>query len=76
MRCGAFVDTSKIKQYTEEDFILPETPPFNWLLRKPKVSISTLQKENLMSPALSPYIILIHFSIFFLGRKSGEQQNR
>lgn len=34
MKCGAFVDTSRVKQYTEEDFILPETPPFHWLLRK------------------------------------------
>ncbi|KAG5678256.1 hypothetical protein PVAND_007948 [Polypedilum vanderplanki] len=36
MRCGAFVDVSRIRQYTEEDFILPENPPFNWLLRKPR----------------------------------------
>ncbi|XP_037034985.1 autophagy-related protein 13 homolog isoform X2 [Bradysia coprophila] len=36
LKPGAFVDTSKIKQYTEEDFILPETPPFSWLLRKTK----------------------------------------
>ena len=36
MRCGAFVDASRIRQYTEDDFILPETPPFNWLLRKPR----------------------------------------
>ncbi|XP_055538602.1 autophagy-related protein 13 homolog isoform X2 [Wyeomyia smithii] len=36
MRCGAFVDASRVKQYTEEDFILPETPPFHWLLPKPK----------------------------------------
>lgn len=39
MRCGAFVDASRIKQYTEDDFLLPETPPFSWLLRKTKVSI-------------------------------------
>jgi autophagy-related protein 13 len=36
MRCGAFVDVSRIRQYTEEDFILPENPPFNWLLRRPR----------------------------------------
>lgn len=36
MRCGAFVDRSRIPQYTEQDFNLPETPPFSWLLRKPK----------------------------------------
>lgn len=35
MRCGAFVDLSSAKQYTEADFSLPETPPFSWLLRKP-----------------------------------------
>ncbi len=35
MKSGAFVDASRIKQYTEEDFILPETPPFYWLMRKP-----------------------------------------
>lgn len=34
LRPGAFVDVSKIKQYTEEDFILPETPPFDWLIKK------------------------------------------
>lgn len=34
LRLGAFVDVSKIKQYTEEDFILPETPPFDWLIKK------------------------------------------
>lgn len=36
MRCGAFVDRSRIPQYTEQDYALPETPPFSWLLRKPK----------------------------------------
>lgn len=36
MRCGAFVDRSRIPQYTEQDYNLPETPPFSWLLRKPK----------------------------------------
>lgn len=36
MRCGAFVDRSRIPQYTEQDFNLPETPPFSWLLRKTK----------------------------------------
>ena len=30
------MDTSKLKQFTEEDFILPETPPFSWLIRKTK----------------------------------------
>lgn len=36
MRCGAFVDRTRIPQYTEQDFNLPETPPFSWLLRKPR----------------------------------------
>lgn len=36
MRCGAFVDRSRIPQYTEQDFNLPENPPFSWLLRKTK----------------------------------------
>lgn len=35
---GAFVDPSKITQYTEEDYILPETPPFSWLIKNTKVS--------------------------------------
>uniref|UniRef100_A0A182NIB6 Uncharacterized protein n=1 Tax=Anopheles dirus TaxID=7168 RepID=A0A182NIB6_9DIPT len=36
MRCGAFVDASRVKKYTEDDYILPETPPFSWLLPKPR----------------------------------------
>lgn len=36
MRIGAFVDASKVQQYTEEDYILPENPPFSWLLKKTK----------------------------------------
>lgn len=35
---GAFVDPSKITQYTEEDYILPETPPFSWLMKNTKVN--------------------------------------
>ncbi|CAD7082734.1 unnamed protein product [Hermetia illucens] len=34
MKPGAFADPSRIKVYTEEDYILPETPPFAWLLQK------------------------------------------
>lgn len=48
MRCGAFVDTSRIRQYTEDDFILPETPPFNWLLRKPRDEASENKHEELL----------------------------
>ncbi|XP_055603999.1 autophagy-related protein 13 homolog [Uranotaenia lowii] len=46
MRCGAFVDPSRVKQYTEEDFILPETPPFHWLLPKPKDDTSSIKSGN------------------------------
>lgn len=49
MRMGAFVDVSRIKQYTEEDYILPENPPFNWLLRKPRdeAAESRIEEEKL-----------------------------
>ncbi|XP_073815570.1 autophagy-related 13 [Musca autumnalis] len=36
LRPGAFTDVGKLRQYTEDDFVLPETPPFEWLLRKPR----------------------------------------
>ncbi|XP_037822908.1 autophagy-related protein 13 homolog [Lucilia sericata] len=36
LRPGAFTDIGKLRQYTEDDFVLPETPPFEWLLRKPR----------------------------------------
>ncbi|XP_077302066.1 autophagy-related 13 [Arctopsyche grandis] len=36
MRAGAFVDMSKITQFKETDFILPEDPPFSWLLEDPR----------------------------------------
>lgn len=34
MKIGAFVDFNRPRKYSEEDYILPETPPFSWLLRK------------------------------------------
>ncbi|XP_030371191.1 autophagy-related protein 13 homolog [Scaptodrosophila lebanonensis] len=34
LRPGAFTDMGKLRQYTEDDFVLPETPPFEWLLRR------------------------------------------
>lgn len=44
MRCGAFVDPSRIKApFTEDDFILKETPPFHWLLPKPKDDTSSIK---------------------------------
>lgn len=36
MRCGAFVDASRVKRYTEDDHIFPETPPYSWILPKPR----------------------------------------
>lgn len=38
MRAGAFVDESRARRYTEEDFLLPEEPPFSWLLQAPAPS--------------------------------------
>lgn len=48
MRCGAFVDRSRMPQYTEKDYHLPENPPFSWLLRKPRLNSETeeLSKSN------------------------------
>lgn len=37
---GAFVDPSKIAQYTEKDYILPEIPPFSWLIQNQKVGVN------------------------------------
>lgn len=34
MRPGAFVDVSRVKKYTEQDYLLPEEPAFSWLLTK------------------------------------------
>lgn len=34
MRPGAFTEIGKLRQYTEEDFVLPEVPPFEWILRR------------------------------------------
>lgn len=48
MKCGAFVDASRVKQYTEDDYILPETPPFHWLLRKPPRD-DAIEEEKLSS---------------------------
>lgn len=47
MKCGAFVDASRMKQYTEDDFILPETPPFHWLLRKPPREDVVIEEERI-----------------------------
>lgn len=51
MRCGAFVDISRARQYTEEDFSLPETPPFSWLLRniREEAANAASSTENLAS---------------------------
>ncbi|XP_036324280.1 autophagy-related protein 13 homolog [Rhagoletis pomonella] len=36
LRPGAFTDVGKLRQWTEKDYVLPETPPFEWLLRRPR----------------------------------------
>lgn len=60
MRCGAFVDASRVKQYTEADYFLPETPPFHWLLPKPKDDTSSLKsgtdedRQSINSPTEAP----------------------
>lgn len=46
MKIGAFVDTSKTKQYTEADYVLPEHPPFSWLLKKPKDEVKQENTPN------------------------------
>lgn len=48
MRLGAFVDVTRVKQFTEEDFSLPETPPFSWLLRNKRDETGS-SGENLAS---------------------------
>ncbi|XP_068153320.1 autophagy-related protein 13 homolog [Drosophila tropicalis] len=48
LRPGAFADTGKLRQYTEDDFVLPETPPFEWLLKGRGSSIESLNRlDNL-----------------------------
>lgn len=49
MRCGAFVDRNRIPQYTEQDYNLPETPPFSWLLRKPKIETENKTDDEKLS---------------------------
>ncbi|XP_055851085.1 autophagy-related protein 13 homolog [Episyrphus balteatus] len=52
LRPGAFVDVSKIKQYTEDDFILPATPPFDWLIKKNRTDStgSSIHEDRTQSP--------------------------
>lgn len=45
---GAFVDPTKVTQYSEKDYILPETPPFSWLIKNPKVSANDCQTGYLI----------------------------
>lgn len=54
LRPGAFTDMGKLKQYTEDDFILPETPPFEWLLRG-RGSVESLNRldNNVAASVLS-----------------------
>ncbi|KAH8310876.1 hypothetical protein KR044_003355 [Drosophila immigrans] len=47
LRPGAFTDLGKLRQFTEHDFVLPETPPFEWLLRRQRQdSIESLNNNN------------------------------
>ncbi|XP_067618058.1 autophagy-related protein 13 homolog [Eurosta solidaginis] len=53
LRPGAFTDVGKLRQWTEKDYVLPETPPFEWLLRRPRHesggsagSIESLNKKS------------------------------
>ncbi|KAH8250861.1 hypothetical protein KR038_000218 [Drosophila bunnanda] len=54
LRPGAFTDMGKLKQYTEDDFVLPETPPFEWLLRG-RGSVESLNRldNNVVASVLS-----------------------
>ncbi|XP_017036866.1 autophagy-related protein 13 homolog [Drosophila kikkawai] len=54
LRPGAFTDMGKLKQYTEDDFVLPETPPFEWLLRG-RGSVESLNRldNNVAASVLS-----------------------
>lgn len=59
---GAFVDPSKLTQYTEKDYILPEIPPFSWLIKNPKVC-------KLFVPASFhkfKYFVIDFYLLFFL----------
>lgn len=37
---GAFIDPNKITQYSEKDYILPEIPPFSWMIKNSKVKFN------------------------------------
>lgn len=68
---GAFIDPNKITQYTEKDYILPEIPPFSWLIKNPKVTkiISLFIRMIWYSNELYEYFIaehFIHFNIFWI----------
>lgn len=54
MRLGAFVDVSRAKQYTEDDYSLPETPPFSWLLRNKRDETGSGSTDNDDNLASSP----------------------
>lgn len=60
LRPGAFTDVTKLKQYTEDDFILPETPPFDWLLKRTRhessggSSLGSASLESLNRKSASP----------------------
>lgn len=53
MRRGAFVDVSSGRKYTEDDYTLPENPPFSWLLRKPTAKDETASQQQDLDDALA-----------------------
>lgn len=46
LMCGAFVDPSKITQYKEDDYILPEVPPLTWFIKNSKVTIRQYESNE------------------------------
>lgn len=55
LRPGAFADITQLRQYTEEEHILPETPPFSWLLNKKTQEDldDVFLDENMTMPAVT-----------------------
>lgn len=56
LRPGAFTDLGKLRQFTETDFVLPETPPFEWMLRTRHESNGSGSIESLNRKCESPVL--------------------
>lgn len=56
LRPGAFTDLGKLRQFTETDFVLPETPPFEWMLRTRHESNGCGSIESLNRKCESPVL--------------------